>query len=178
MRSSDRTARRLQALRLEQVTYPEVGGTAGPLPDGYHHVRAERRLGSGTEAFAVAAAALHRWEAQRGAGVRVLATEDTVTDGTVALLRLGPGPLSLGAPIRVVYTLAEARRRGFAYGTLPGHPVTGEEAFVVERRPDDAVVLSITAFSRPASRLTRLAGPFGRAVQRYMVGRYLRALDG
>lgn len=44
---------------------------------------------------------------------------------------VGAGPLRLRAPCRVVYTVTESRRRGFAYGTLPGHPECGEEAFVI-----------------------------------------------
>jgi uncharacterized protein (UPF0548 family) len=39
----------------------------------------------------------------------------------------------------------EPGRRGFAYGTLPGRPETGEEAFVVEKTNDD-VYLVIRAF--------------------------------
>ena len=44
-------------------------------------------------------------------------------------------------PARVVYVIDEPLRKGFAYGTLPGHPETGEEAFIVEYRDDDSVWL-------------------------------------
>ena len=67
-------------------------------------------------------------------------------------------------------------RRGFAYGTLPGHPESGEEAFVIERHDDDTVSFTITAFSRHATRLARVAGPLGRAAQRRITARYLRSL--
>ncbi len=70
----------------------------------------------------------------------------------------------------------EPRRRGFAYGTLPGHPESGEEAFIVEQHDDDSVTFTITAFSRPATWLARLGGPLGRAVQDRVTARYLRAL--
>jgi uncharacterized protein (UPF0548 family) len=176
VRVPKRVTRRIESLRDEQPSYPEVGGTRGRLPDGYHHMHAHRTIGTGATRFATAAAALDRWQVQRGAGVQVYSAGEPVSDGAVALL--GRGPVALYAPVRVVYTITEERRRGFAYGTLAGHPVSGEEAFVLELLPDESVVLSITAFSRPASRLTRLAGPVGRAVQRYMVHRYLRALDG
>jgi uncharacterized protein (UPF0548 family) len=36
----------------------------------------------------------------------------------------------------------------------------------------------VTAFSAPASLLARAAGPAGRAIQRHITGRYLRALTG
>jgi hypothetical protein len=40
------------------------------------------------------------------------------------------------------------------------------EAFVVEHHDDDAVSFTVTAFSRPATRLARIAGPLGRITQR------------
>jgi uncharacterized protein (UPF0548 family) len=43
--------------------------------------------------------------------------------GTDVLAHLGP----IRVPCRVVYVLDEPERRGFAYGTLPGHPESGEE---------------------------------------------------
>ena len=71
----------------------------------------------------------------------------------MAVLRLGRRRLAVSAPVRVVYVVDEPRRRGFAYGTLPGHPESGEEAFVVELQEDDEVTFTVTAFSRPASTL-------------------------
>ena len=92
------------------------------------------------------------------------------------ILGLGIGPLRLRAPCRVVYVVEEPRRGGFAYGTLAGHPESGEEAFIVEHHRTDAVSFTVTAFSRPAMRLARVAGPLGAIVQRQMTSRYLRTL--
>jgi uncharacterized protein (UPF0548 family) len=77
-----------------------------------------------------------------------------------------------------VYVIDEPRRRGFAYGTLPGHPECGEEAFLLERHDDGRVTFTIIAFSRPAHALAKLAGPLVRRIQDAITGRYLRALDG
>jgi len=76
----------------------------------------------------------------------------------------------------VVHVVDEPGRRGFSYGTLPGHPEAREESFVVRLSDDDVVTLTIHAFSRPASLLTRAAGPAGRLVQSWQTTRYLRAL--
>ncbi len=92
-------------------------------------------------------------------------------------MRLGVGPACVSIPCRVVAVVDEARRRGFSYGTLPGHPESGEEQFVLEQRDDGRIDFTITAFSRPATLLARLAGPAGRAGQRLMTQRYLDALD-
>jgi uncharacterized protein (UPF0548 family) len=97
--------------------------------------------------------------------------------GAVAEQRLGPPVVGVLAPVRVVYVVEEPRRRGFAYGTLPGHPEIGEERFLVEHRNDGSVVASVVAFSRPGRLLTRLGGPLSWAVQSAVVGRYLRALQ-
>lgn len=158
------------------VTYAEVGQTAGTLPDGYHHMRRSAAIGSGARAFADAAEKIMRWRVQEGAGLDVDASSAVAEPGTVVRTTLRFGPVRFVAPCRVVYVVDEPRRRGFAYGTLPGHPETGEEAFVVTHQPDDSVTLTVVSFSRPATTLTRLGSPVVRAVQEYVARRYLRAL--
>lgn len=170
------TAELTRTLRGKDLSYPEVGATRGALPPGYQHVDRESVLGTGERTFAEASQALLSWQLQRRAGVRVLASSDTVDDGAVAVLLLGFGPLALRAPVRVVYLIDEPNRKGFAYGTLPGHPETGEEAFVVEQRDDGRVVCRVTAFSRPDTWYTRLGGPAATLTQRWVTGRYLRSL--
>ena len=94
----------------------------------------------------------------------------------MAVLRLGWGAVGVNAPVRVVYVVDEGGRKGFAYGTLPGHPESGEEAFVVDLGQDGRVTLTISAFSRPSSLLARWGGPLSRGVQRWVTDRYLRAV--
>ena len=53
----------------------------------------------------------------------------------------------------------EGDERGFSYGTLAGHPESGEERFTVRLLPDGDVVYEIRVFFRLASRAARLAGP-------------------
>jgi uncharacterized protein (UPF0548 family) len=115
------------------------------------------------------------WAVQRRAGIRVSASSAVAEPGAVAVLRLGLGPLALRAPVRVVHVVDEPGRRGFAYGTLRGHPESGEELFVLEQAADGEVTLRITAFSRPRSWLARASGPAGRLVQRWITRRYGRA---
>ncbi|MEV1024094.1 DUF1990 domain-containing protein [Streptomyces sp. NPDC050264] len=158
------------------LTYPEVGATLtasadSQLPSGYAHLDRRIRLGSGTECFERAGAAVLAWRAQRGAGLRVTPGGDALK-GSDVVMRL----LWLRIPCRVVTVVRDSDRIGFAYGTLPGHPECGEEAFVVTRDADDSVWFRIRAFSRPGRWYTRAAGPVGRAVQGWMTGRYLRAV--
>jgi uncharacterized protein (UPF0548 family) len=163
-------------LASAELTYDSVGATKATLPKGYHHQKAARVIGNGAETFGAAAAELLSWQAHLRAALRVTASAATAEPGTVVLLGIGVGPLRMRAPCRVVYTITEPRRRGFAYGTLPGHPESGEESFTISQRDDDVVVFTITAFSRPATIAARAAGPLGLLIQRRFTQAYLRAL--
>lgn len=160
---------------LEQLslTYSEVGATAGELPAGYRHTRASAVIGTGRDRFDQAATDVLKWGMQRGAGLRVQATSEAAAVGTELIVRLGPVP----APCRVVYVLDEADRRGFAYGTLAGHPESGEELFSVRYDPaTDEVHAEVVAFSRPATWWSRLGGPLTRLLQRVVTRRYLTGI--
>jgi uncharacterized protein (UPF0548 family) len=163
-------------LRQAEFTYAETGQTMGALPPGYHHLRRSVIIGSGAEVFARAVTMLFGWQVHLRAGLRVSPSSAMAGPGVVVVLGLGAGPVRAWAPCRVVYVIDRPDRQGFAYGTLPGHPERGEESFVVEQHDDGTVTFVITAFSRPATLPARAAGPVGRAIQRHITTRYLRAL--
>ena len=156
-------------------TYPEVGATAAELPVGYQHLRAARTVGSGRELFEQCAETVMTWGIQRGAGLTVVPGE-RVQVGAENRLGLRLGPLRTWAPCRVVYVVDEPNRKGFAYGTLPGHPECGEESFIVALDQEGTVQFEVTAFSRPASWLARLGGPVTGFIQRRVTWRYLDAV--
>lgn len=165
----------LSTLRGLPLTYAEVGATASTLPAGYHHLDLAAPIGRGRQRFEEAGDAVLRWGMLRGAGwgVRVDAEDEIATVDAVVRVRLGV----LSAPCRVVYVVNEPNRRGYAYGTLPGHPESGEELFSVRYDPaDDTVYAQVRAFSRPAAWWTRATGPLGRLMQRTIAQRYLRAV--
>lgn len=99
-----------------------------------------------------------------------------IQNGMSAVLRVPFGPFQVSAPVRVVYVVDESDRRGFAYGTLHGHPEDGEEAFLVELRADGTVWFVVRAFSRPASRLSWFGYPVLRWAQSRITRKYLRSL--
>ena len=155
------------------LTYSDVGATAAEMPAGYHHVRASRRIGSGRARFEQAAAAVMRYGMLRGAGLRVDASTEVARVGADVLGRLGP----FLAPCRVVYVIDDPNRRGFAYGSLPGHAVRGEELFAVRYEPSDqGVYAEVAAFSQPATWWSRLGTPVLRLSQRLITDRYLGAV--
>ena len=156
------------------LTYPEIGATQqGPLPAGYGHVTRHARIG---DDFDAAREALRRWQPQRGAGLRVR-TDATQPDvGVRFATGLGIGPVRLWAPCEVVWVVDEPTRYGFGFGTLRGHPESGEEGFVVTADADGAVWFDVRAFSRPAKWWVKLGHPFARRVQARVTDRYVRAM--
>jgi uncharacterized protein (UPF0548 family) len=167
----DETAR----LQAQPLTYAPVGEEVTGPPPGYGWLEKSRVLrrrdldGAARDLFA--------WQVQERSGLQVAASDVPLREGTVVVLRLGPGRLSLRIPCRVVRVVDEPGQAGFVYGTLPGHPEQGEEAFWLRRGDDGAITLTITAFSRPGTLLTRLGGPAATAFQGFMTTRYLGALD-
>ena len=99
-----------------------------------------------------------------------------IVNGMTAELTIHVRPFTFTAPVRVVYVIAEPARVGFAYGTMAGHPESGEESFIVDKRDDDSVWLSIRAFSRPSTWYYRLAWPVLRFQQAKFTKLYLKAL--
>lgn len=79
---------------------------------------------------------------------------------TCAVLIRHFGFYSLNAT-RIVYTIDEPDRFGFAYGTLEDHGECGEERFLVERDPGGNVFYDLKAFSRP-----KLGYPLVRLLQK------------
>lgn len=159
------------------LTYDDVGATLGEnLPDGYRHTERSVRVGKGRETFELAADALMSWEIQRGAGLRVLASSEVVEKGAVAVVRLTVGPVRIDGPNRVVAVIEERDRRGFAYGTLEGHPEKGEQVFLVDIAADGAVTFTVRSFTKGASLLALVGGPLNSRIQDQIVERYLMAL--
>jgi uncharacterized protein (UPF0548 family) len=160
-----------------EPTYPEVGATLrGEHPEGYRHDTYEVELGNGRTVFKRASTGLRTWKGHEVPGIDVIPHSTPIEPGSTVIVTLGTPWLALAAPCRIVGVIDEPDRWGFAYGTLPGHPEQGEEAFVMSIDSDDGVRFRITAFSRPGEGITHLAGPVGRAVQTVGTNRYLKAL--
>jgi uncharacterized protein (UPF0548 family) len=180
---------KLEDLAQLRFTYGAVGSTRyDETPEGYHRLEYRERIGSGDEVFRRAGEALLHWRMHRAAGLPMTATDTPPEIGTNSLGRMGPGllvgrlrtlsPLSmigLPVPCRVVWTVDEPDRIGFAYGTLEGHPASGEESFVVTRDAD-GVQFTVRAYSRAGTWYTRLGGPLTRKAQHKAARRYATTL--
>lgn len=162
------------------LTYERVGVTLGSALAGTSRAcEGTRLVGEGPETWAAATRAVLGWEVKTRSGFEI-EDDDLRPCSSVRLGRFWLiarlGPLRIREPIEVVSLVDERNRVGYAYGTLNGHPVSGEEAFLVDRRDDGSVWLTIRSVSGPAPGPWRLATPVVRAAQRFYRRRYLRSL--
>jgi len=140
----------LERARHDEVTYEEAGGLtlSEHLPTGYRHDHLVVPVGHGEADWRRAQEAIRRWRAHHGAGLTVTPETAPIEEGGPVVVSRNLGPVLLVAPCRIVYTSATTTRFGFDYGTLPGHPEQGEEAFHVTFE-GGRVVAEIVASSRP-----------------------------
>ncbi len=167
----DDVAAVVEALRGAPYSYAEVGGTQGALPAGWHHDELSGVVGRGDDDAHRVEAALRAWAMFDLSWVHPHRTDVPQVEGQMmafTAFTLGVWTINV---CRVVYRVEEddgwIRRVGFAYGTLPGHVLCGEEQFVVTHdRSTGEVSFSVRKFSRPNHPLIRLGGPVVRRVQR------------
>lgn len=188
------------ALAAAPVTYGAVGASQAPdllafPPAGFRPLERRARIGHGEERWRFAVLQVLSWGVKRRSGFhvdpiasgvagagpgsrseRVFSPDgfELVHPGDTAMLRFG----RLLEPVRVVFVIDEPDRQGFGYGTLEGHPLCGEESFVVERRADGSVWLVVRSFSRPSTRMWMILAPAVRLAQGILTRRYLSALAG
>ncbi|WP_203337585.1 DUF1990 family protein [Nocardioides limicola] len=166
------------SLAEKALSYRTVGVTLDE--DRWHgdtHAGYQRRvrIGTGTTHWEFAAAEILRWGVKTRSGFTVEGG-DTVVAGDRCWLVAHIGPLRIHEPVQVVGVIDEADRKGFAYGTLSGHPVSGEELFLVEQRDDGSVWLTLRSVTHPPKGRWRAIYPLALVAQRFYRRRYLRSL--
>lgn len=180
------TGRRAPARPAGDLTYDVPGATApgAPLwrdaPPGFRRFEATVVIGRGEGAWTAARDAVLRWEVKRRSGFTVAPADGGGTAARVGgryVITAGLGRFVVREPVEVVAVVAGENRSGFAYGTRRGHPVSGEEAFVVHREDDGRVLLTLRSLTRPAPAAPwRFLFPLLLLAQRRVRERYLRAL--
>lgn len=171
-------------LSARGLSYAPVGATRPasfewtPSP-GFRPYERTVVVGRGPEHWAWATAALLEWGVKTRSGFRVEpdgATGTRVGQGGNYWLIASFGPVAVREPARVVAVVDEPDRCGFAYGTLEGHPVAGEEAFVLSRTPEGDVLLTLRSLTRFSPGRWRMFFPLILVAQRWYRARYLEAL--
>ncbi len=156
-------------------SYPDVGTSDGPAPSGYRIIERSATVGHGKAAFDRLAKGIVHWQVHRDAGIAVLASAPVAAPGVEVALAMKTAGVALVMTCRVIYVIDEPRRRGFAYGTLPGHPEVGEETFIAEISEGEVVTFTVGGFSRPGTLLTAMVSPIASMLADRAIHRYLRA---
>src|SRR5262245_59697232 len=156
----------------EDFSYGFVGATREmkAAPRGYDCDHNRICLGRGDKVFAIASAALRRWEMFNLGWVEMVNSDAPSQRGTTVVMMAHCLGFGWANACRIVYLIDEpgpVRKTGFAYGTLPHHVESGEERFSIEwHQADDSVWYDIYAFSKPAYWMVKLGYPLARRLQR------------
>jgi uncharacterized protein (UPF0548 family) len=169
---------------MVNLSYDAVGQTCpadetwSRRPEGYRRHTCTVGIGHGQRAWDEAASAVLHWQVKTRSGFVVEPVTAGVRAQEQADYRLiaRVGPFTVREPVRVVAVVDQPARCGFSYGTLDGHPVSGEEAFIVHRTVDDEVRLTLRSLTRASHGRWRRAFPLLLVAQRHYRRRYLLAL--
>ncbi|WP_425861171.1 DUF1990 family protein [Arthrobacter sp. TWP1-1] len=133
-------------------------------------------VGYGDDAWVRASADVLHWKVKTRSGFRVDSPGPVVPGERVSVTVTALG-VTVMEPVEVVAVVQDVARVGFAYRTLPGHPVDGEEAFIVHREGEE-VLLTIRSLTRASPQQPwRALYPGLQLIQRLVRWRYLRSLS-
>lgn len=163
------TSRFLSQIKTLPLSYPEHGGTKSIFPTGYDHDYNKTLLGKGEAIFQKAKIALSNWQMFPKPWTQIVPKKAPIQKGVEVGVFFHLFGLWWKNACRIVYTIDEEKRFGFAYGTLTAHVEQGEECFWVEIDDAGKVWYHIQAFSKPRFWLTRLGYPIARYYQRKFV---------
>jgi uncharacterized protein (UPF0548 family) len=170
-------------LASRRLTYGPVGATRPaeedwtPPAPGFRAYQRTLAIGQGDPVWEAATSALLSWGVKTRSGFTV-EPATAARQGTDYWLVAALGPFRVREPARVVAVVDRPDRCGFAYGTLEGHPVSGEEAFVLHRDGAGTVFFTLRSLTRSGRGWWRAAFPGVLVAQRWYRRRYLRALIG
>ncbi len=137
--------------------------------DNYTHDDNRICIGEGAETFEAAKNILRNWAHFPAPWTFIYPSTTPLTAGNVVVMSakaFGFWWLNLA---RIVYTVDEPTRFGFAYGTLLHHVESGEELFELTIDAEGKVWYRIEAFSQPRYWAVRLAKPLARQLQKRFV---------
>jgi uncharacterized protein (UPF0548 family) len=163
------------------LNYAGIGATEhGPPPEGVECLVTQAHVGEGMAAYRRAVQGMLTWQLQKRSGLRVRAESGVVVPGTRVVSGFGVGPLRINAPCEVVWVRRPVagdgpQSAGFGYGTLPGHPVRGEEAFEISIDAQGMVTIAITAFGGPSNWFYAAGAAVTRRARRHVTSRYIRS---
>lgn len=167
------------------LSYDVVGGTAPATlqwrpPGGWRAYEHTVRIGAGSDFWDAASSGVLSWGIKTRSGFAIdppLEAGRRARQGERYWLVARLGPLRVREPVEIVTMISTHDRAALAYGTLEGHPVAGEEAFIVHRDDGGNVSLTLRSLTRTGRSPWRELFPLILIAQRVYRWRYLRALQ-
>lgn len=166
----------LKQERKRDFSYHHVGSTKGEFPLGFDHDRNKVLFGQGEGCFAKAKQCIQVWRMFPPSWTLIFPKQVPIQENTTVGMAFRLFGIWWINSCRIVYTIDEADRFGFAYGTLPAHIERGEELFLIELDEEGKVWYRIQAFSKPRHWLVRLGYWFARSQQRRFVQHSFRVM--
>lgn len=160
-------------------TRPELGAWPVVHNPRFRRAEASAVVGRGSVSWARVSHDVLSWRVKTRSGFRV-DSSGPVRVGDRPIIRARVLGATVTEPVEVIAVVNEPTRVGFAYRTLPGHPVLGEEAFIVHRENTgdwSEIRFTVRSLTAPAPQPPwRWVYPVLRVAQRVVRRRYLRAL--
>ena len=169
--------RALERAERSPLSYPDVGMTEGPAPEGYRVSDRSVTVGSGRDAYQRAAPAVQSWAMLDIPWVVMYPDRPVPRPGLTAMVTARSYGIWTLNPVRIVYQFEEDDRSGFAYGTVEGHAAAGEERFEVNIDDGGIVRYRLTAYSQLRHPLARLAPPLAHRIQSRFATGSLEAME-
>ncbi len=171
----ERNRHLLSALDALPGTDPQLSTWPAFTSGAFRRSEVTALIGRGEGVWRRATHGVLRWEVKTRSGFTV-DNVDRVSPGAKATITARVAGVTVEEPVQVVAVVDSPTRVGFSYRALPGHPVAGEEAFIVHRAGDH-VFLTVRSLTAPAATQPwRALHPFLRIAQVFARRRYLRAL--
>ena len=167
----------LDNLIIEQkdkpFSYPHIADTSLTIkektPQGFRYDNNSILIGEGEAVFEAAREVIRDWQMFPGGWAEIYARDTPLEVGRIVVMCARVWGIWWLNCARIVFTVNERNRFGFAYGTLEHHAESGEELFQVRMDDSGQVFYEILAFSRPRHWTARLAFPIARFHQRKFV---------
>lgn len=157
------------------MTAPHLSVWPADTREGFRRSEVSALVGRGEDTWRRTAADLLRWKVKTRSGFRV-EDDRPATAGAELVVTVRVLGVVIREPIQVVEVVDTEDRVGYSYRTLPGHPVSGEEAFIVHRE-GDRILVTVRSLTRPSPQQPwRALFPLLQVAQLVVRRRYLRAL--
>ncbi len=160
-------------------THPALTDWPDASHPGFRRAEASARVGRGGTTWERATRDVLSWAVKTRSGFAV-DPRGPVAVGDRPVIRARILGISVTEPVEIVAVVNDPTRVGFAYRTLPGHPVLGEESFIVSREDTSEgaeISFTVRSLTAPAPHQPwRMLHPAVRIAQRIARRRYLRAL--